>query len=236
MKQYPVSALGGAVFLFLSPLLAWADTPTPVPATHVGPALHILHSAPEKRLVLREGSGLWIKGATTQWSFELGADVLLGSAILKAPLPAGQGEKALLEVVQKKGVQAMTLAVPVANLKSTDAKVANSANYSLAGPHQALKGEDNPYVQFRLEEVTLGKENKAGEYPLKATGKLTVGGITRDIPLEAVAAFSGDQVRVKGTVLLELKAFKVDPRSDIWGPMKTPSVEVRFDVLFGPEK
>lgn len=236
MKKFPIRVIGGAVFLALSPLVTWADTPPPAPAGHVGPALKIIHSAPEKRLVLKEGSDLWIKGSTTEWDFELRADVLLGSAILKAPLPAGQGEKALLEVVQKEGVQAMTLAVPVANLKSTDVKVGKSANYSMAGPHQALKGVDNPYVEFRLEEVTLGKEIKPGIYSLKALGKLTVAGVTRDIPLEAEASFSGAQVRVKGMALLQLKAFKVEPRSDIWGPMKSPSVEVHFDVLFGPEK
>ena len=234
MKKSAIGTLTGVLFFGAS--CAFAASEAAPPANHVGPAMKIVHAAPEKRLVLKEGSGLWIIGATTEWSFELRADVLLGSAILKAPLPAGKGEKALLEVVQKEGVQAMTLAVPVADLKSTDAIVANSPNYSLAGPHQALKGDDNPYVQFRLEEVVLGKESKAGEYPLKASGKLTVGGLTRDVSLEAAATFSGPQVRVKGVYVLQLKDFKVKPRSDIWGPMKAPSVEVHFDVLFGPEK
>lgn len=236
MKKFPLFIIGGAVVLALPPLLTWAEGTVPSPADHVGPALQVVHAAPEKRLVLRKGSRLWVKGATTQWSFALRANVLLGSAILKASLPAGGGEKALLAAVQKEGVQAMTLAVPVDQLKSTDPKAGKSANYSLAGPHQALKGGDNPYVQFRLEEVTLGKENKVGEFPLKASGKLTVGGVTRDIPLEAVAAFSGTQVRVKGMYLLRLRDFKVEPRSDVWGPMKPPSVEVYFDVLFGPPK
>lgn len=223
-----------------TPLVMAKDDPpestpaAPLPAEQVGPAIKIVQAAPEKRLVLKEGSCLWIKGATTKWSFELRASVLLGSAILKAPVVAAGGENALLEVVQKAGVQALNLVVPVDQLKTNDIKVA-SENYSLAGPHHALKGEDNPYVQFRLEDVTLGQEAKGGAYPLKASGKLTVAGVTKDIPLEAEATFSGTQVRVKGFYQLRLEDFKVKPRSDIWGPMNPGSVDVHFDLLFGPE-
>lgn len=219
-----------------TPLVIAKDDPPaePAVAAQVGPALHIVQAAPEKRLVLKPGSRLWIKGATTKWSFELSAGVLLGSGILKAPLEVSGGDNTLLTVVQKAGVQALSLVVPVDQLKTSDVKV-NSEDYTLAGPHQALKGGDSPYVQFRLEEVTLGKETKPGTFPLKASGKLTVAGVTRDIPLRADAVFSGKQVHVTGFYHLRLEDFQVKPRSDIWGPMNPASVEVHFDVVFGPE-
>lgn len=130
----------------------------------------------------------------------------------------------------------MTLVVPVDDLKSMEMAKVKSGDYSVAGPHEALQGGNFPYVEFRLEDEALGRPNQDGVYPLKASGKLALAGVTKDIPLQAEAVFSGTQVEVRGSAQILLKDYKVAPRSDIWGPMKPPSVEVHFDVVFGPEK
>ncbi|HUO58967.1 MAG TPA: hypothetical protein VMV05_12395 [bacterium] len=216
-------------------VIAQADPPPS--AEHVGPAMRIVQAAPEKRLVLRPGSGLWVRGSTSQRTFELWAGVLLGSAILKAPVDPAKGPDSLWSAVKDGGVQAMSLVVPVENLKSGEEEKGTSKDYSLAGPYVTLKGKDNPYVQFRLEEETLEPGAQGGPCHLRAAGKLSIAGVTRDIRLKGIASFEGNQVRLNGVSSVRLADYNIQVLSKIWGDMGQKGlVQVHFDLLFGPEE
>lgn len=227
-----------------TPLVIAEDDPpaTPTPgadtiADHVGPALRIIQAEPPKRLVLEYGSRLWVTGSTSKRSFVLATRVLLGSAILKGPLDPSNKKDALLSIVKAEGIQAMNLAVPVDQLKSTDPNIVTSSDYTLVGPFYTLKGKDNPTILFRLEEETLGQSSPAGVYHLKATGKLSIAGVTRDIPMEAEAVFTGTHVHLTGVHPVRLQDFNIPSPSAVWGKMNpNDSVEVHFDLLFGAEK
>ena len=216
-----------------------AATPTPqVPAgseaKQVGPALHLTKSAPERRLVLRPGSRLWIEGSTSQRDFALWAGTLLGSAILKSPLDTTQGGDNLRAAVMKEGIQALNLVVPVENLRSGEKEMAGK-EYAMAGPYSVLKGANHPYVEFRLEEESLKPGLSGRAYRWKAEGKLTVAGVTRDIRMEGDAVFSGNEARFTGSYPVRLKDYGLRVRSEVWGKMgRDASVEVHFDVIFGP--
>ncbi len=220
----------------LIPSILWAFPKDETLADHVGPALRITRAEPEKRLVLKYGSRLWVTGSTSKRSFTLAARVLLGSAILKAPLKPLKGRASLLSVIKTQGVQAMNLVIPVDQLKSTDPKITVSRDYTLVGPYYSLKGKDNAVIQFRLEDETLAESPKAGVHALKAGGKLSIAGVTRDIQLEARSVFAGDQVHLTGVYPVRLRDFNIPSPSEVWGKMDpSNAVEVHFDLLFGPE-
>jgi hypothetical protein len=237
----PSAALILLLFVSVPPLLAdqaasEAATPasTPPAAKEVGPAFPMAHVPAGKGLVLREGSRLWIQGSTDQRSFELWAGALSGSAILNAPLGAGAPD-ALLAEVKHKGVQTMTLEVPIVQLQASDPEVERGSDYALAGPSKTLQAKDNPNVEFRLGKAKLGKEVRPGVYSLQVPGELSIGGASEDILLKAEAVFSGDQVRVSGHYQVHLAVFKVKILEDVWGAMgPKPSVEVYYDVTFAP--
>ncbi|HUO58370.1 MAG TPA: hypothetical protein VMV05_09385 [bacterium] len=222
--------------LFAGPGASGAAVPTPAPpaAKEVGPAFPMAHVPAGEALVLRKGSRLWVRGSTDKRSFELWAGTLLGSAILNAPLGAGVPD-ALLAEVRRQGVQAMTLRVPIVGLQASDPEVETGSDYALAGPYKTLQAKDNPSVEFRLGKAKLGKEVRPGVYSLQAPGELSIAGASLDIPLKGEAVFSGGQVRVTGHYEVRLSAFKVKILEDVWGSMgPKPSVEVYFDVTFGP--
>jgi hypothetical protein len=245
MRLPMMSSAGPMLLLFLafSPL-AGGQTPAPPSAAtptsaawpaakEVGPAPGMAHARPGVSLVLQEGSSLSVKGATTQHPFELWAGSLLGSAILKAPLVGTGAPNALLEEVKRQGVLAMTLDVPIARLQASDSEVESGSDYALAGPVPTLHGQENPYVEFSLRQVKLGKEVGPGVYALQARGELSIAGVTQEIPLQAIAAFSGEQVRVTGYYKIHLAVFKVRILQDVWGSMgPNPMVDVDYDVTF----
>lgn len=227
---FPVSLLLGA-----DPAVTPGSTPSAWPeAREVGSAPRMTQAPQGKGLVLQPGSRLRVKGSTARQPFELWAGSLLGAAILHAPLKAGVPD-ALLEVVKKQGVLAMTLQVPIVRLQASDTQVEDGSDYALAGPVQTLHGRENPDVEFRLAHVKLGQEIRPGVHSLEADGELTIAGVSRQVSLKAEAAFSGDQVRVSGRYKVHLAAFKVKILEDVWGSMgPDPSVEVDYDVAFAP--
>jgi hypothetical protein len=211
------------------------STPQARPAAkEVGPSFPMSHVPAGEGLVVREGSRLWIQGSTDRQTFELWAGTLFGSVILNAPLGAGVSD-ALLAEVKHKGVQAMTLEVPIVRLQASDSEVERGSDYALAGPYKTLHGKENPNVEFRLEKVKIGKEIRPGVYSIQAPGELSIAGLTQDITLKAEAVFSGAQVRVTGHYKIHLAVFNVKILENIWGTMgPTPTVDVSYDVIFSP--
>ena len=235
--RFPVLKSAFCFLLLSCPLLAAAPSPPDgTRAESVGPAIRFTRAVPGRRLVLQPGSALWVKGSTSRRTFQLSSRILLGSALLKAPVDPSRGGDPLFLAVKNHGLQAMSLVVPVDQLKSDDPDLPPAARYSLVGPHAVLRGKSHPEIQFRLEDESLAESPRPGVRLFRAHGKLSMAGLSRVIPLEAEAVFSGRRVRLTGVVPVRLVDFGLQPDASAWGAMgPKDSVKVYFDLLFGPE-
>jgi hypothetical protein len=234
MKNFTQTLIATMGLVTATALTVLADTnPTPVathssgnqlmqgyvpwfqkPAASVGPA----DSAAKGGLVLQAGSALYLEGDSTLHKYQMHANSLLGSAVLKAP----KGD--LAKALKAEGVDSMTLVVPVENLKSKESGLDNNA-------YKALQAKENPSITFVLESETL--KDKV----MTATGKLTIAGTAVPVTLSAQAEIKGDQVRLKGIQKLKMSDFKVKPPSIsllVTSITCTDEIEIHYDVVFAP--
>ncbi|HUO57762.1 MAG TPA: YceI family protein [bacterium] len=201
-------------------LMANAQPPiTQRPASVVGPVKDIAAPQGGSLLTLQKGSVLYLAGDSTLHKFEIGAKALQGSAALKA---SGDLAKAL----KKDGVAEMALVVPVTQLKSKESGLDDNA-------YKALKAKENPEIKFVLKSETLASGK------MTASGNLTVAGVTVPVTLNAEAAITGDQIRLKGVQKLKMTDFQVKPPSIsllVTSIDCKDDIEIHYDVIFGSAK
>ncbi len=183
-------------------------------ATIVGPA----DSQSKEGLVLQAGSVLYLEGDSTLHKYQMHANSLLGSAVLKSP----KGD--LAKSLKNDGVDSMTLVVPVTNLKSRESGLDDNA-------YKALLAKDNPSIEFELENETL-KDNL-----MTAEGNLTIAGATAPVTLSAETEIKGNQIHLKGVQKLKMSDYKVKPPSIsllVTSITCTDEIEIHYDVVFAP--
>jgi hypothetical protein len=168
-------------------------------------------------LVLQPGSFVYMEGDSTLHKYQMNANALLGSALLK-------GKDGLEKALETGGVESMTLVVPVKNLKSRESGLDSNA-------YKALLEKDNPNIQFVLDSETL-----KGSL-LTAQGNLTIAGTTAPVTLSAQATVTGDKVRIQGVQKLKMSDFKVVPPSIsllVTSITCSDGIEIHYDVVFAP--
>ena len=185
-------------------------------ASSVGP----VEKAAKGSLVLQPGSFLYLEGDSTLHKYQMNANALLGSAVLKT----AKGD--LTKALKSDGVDSMTLVVPVNTLKSKESGLDDNA-------HKALKASENPNIEFKLDLETLVGDLMA------AKGKLTIAGATVPITLSAKTEVKDGTVRVTGVQKLKMSDYQVKPPSIsllVTSITCTDEVEVHYDVTFAPAK
>lgn len=168
-------------------------------------------------LVLQPGSVLYLEGDSTLHKYQMNANALSGSALLKT-----NGD--LAQALKNDGVKSMTLIVPVKNLKSRESGLDDNA-------YKALNEKENPNIQFVLKSASLQGTT------LTAKGTLTIAGATAPVTLSAEAALTGDQIRLKGVQKLKMSDFKVKPPSIsllVTSIDCTDEITIHYDVVFAP--
>jgi len=177
---------------------------------------------PGSLLVLQEGSAVYMDGNSTLHHYQMNANVLKGSAVLKG------SSKDLLKALQKGKVGAMTFMVPVDTFKSKDSGLDKNA-------YKALKAKENPEMKFVLSGETLKAGKDADVYVMTADGKLTVAGVTVPVILMANTTFKDGQIRLQGVQKLKFTDFKITPpKASIFIVTVTcdDEFEVYYDVIF----
>ena len=71
-----------------------------------------------------------------------------------------------------------------------------------------------------------------GRYQVRITGDLSLHGVSRELAIEAMATFEGDELRAQGGFRLRLTDFNVRPISVAGGLLKLKDeVQLSFDIL-----
>ncbi len=239
MKSHIQTLIALMGFTVASTLTVLADTSTPGAGvnqlmqnqTHwyekaadpVGP-VEGLKAKGGSLLTLKTGSYLYLVGESTLHQYQMHANALKGSAVVKG------ASSDLVKALKAGEVGSMTLVVPVASFKSRESGLDSNAD-------KALKAADNPEIKFDLEKETLKAGDKDDTYVMTAKGNLTIAGTTAPVTLSADAVISGDKVEIKGVQKLKMSDYKVTPPSIsllVTSITCTDEVEIHYDVFFAP--
>lgn len=117
----------------------------------------------------------------------------------------------------------LNVTVPVTSIKSgKDSMDKNTYN--------ALQYEDHPSISFSLLDYTLEGEDK-----IKAIGKLTIAGYTKNVEMTATyQVLNENKVKFSGELPIDMTDFKIEPPTAILGTIKTgKDVIIKYDVVLG---
>ena len=190
------------------------------PATTVGPVEGV-EAKSGTVLALKAGSSLYLEGNSTLHKYQMHANVLNGSAVVKGDLA---------KALQAGTVGSMAFTVPVNDFKSRESGLDDNA-------YKALKAKDNPEIKFTLDKETLAAGAKEGTYVMKAEGKLTIAGMAVPVTLSADTTLKDGQVELKGVQKLKMSDYQVKPPSIsllVTSITCTDEIEIHYDVIFAP--
>ena len=111
--------------------------------------------------------------------------------------------------------------IPVASIKSEHAKM----DRLMA---EALKAKQYPEIRYELTQAT--PPANAASFHVKANGKLTIAGVTRDVTIDVQGTRNADgKYTLIGTAPLKMTAFGIKPPTAMLNTIKTgDDVKVTF--------
>ncbi len=136
--------------------------------------------------------------------------------------------KAEIEISNNKlvSIPMFEVRIPVKGIKSTKGKIMDNKTYN------ALKADDHPTIQFKLNKITLKTDNQ-----LLASGQLTIAGKVKTVefPVEYTTQ-PNQKIQFKGAYTLKMTDYNMDPPTALMGSIKTgDEVTVRFNCLLEPD-
>jgi polyisoprenoid-binding protein YceI len=168
--------------------------------------------------VLQPGSRLWVTGTSTVRDFQCQAravDAALETSTPQAARDIMAGTKAVVSM----GVKVRAADLDCAN---------NTMNEHM---RKAIKAEANPVIDFTMTsyEIARGTDAMTG----KLTGTLTLGGVEKQITIDAVGQATADgALHVTGAYPILMTDYGLKAPSLMMGAMKVnPKVTVNFDLL-----
>jgi len=137
-----------------------------------------------------------------------------------------QGEFKVADDSQIQGLTTFTLSVAAKSLKS-EHEMMDTRTY------KAIKADQFPKITFKLESAVVTPIQK-GKATIKATGDLTIAGVTQSIVLEVSAVVNADNtITCNGSKKIKLTDFKIDPPSYLLGAMKvTNDLNIQFNLTY----
>ncbi len=104
---------------------------------------------------------------------------------------------------------------PAKNLKSTKGKMMDNKAYG------ALKADKNPTASFTATSMNIGKGN--------VTGKMTIGGVSKNVTFPVTVAKSGSSYNVAGTYSMKLSDYGME-RPGFMGVRTGDAVTVKVNI------
>ena len=157
------------------------------------------------------GNGSWIQveGTSTLHNWTMKGSTIQGE--ISAPTPDNWNAPAKAVVT-----------IPVTSIKSEHAKM----DKLMA---DALKAKTHPEVRFEMTEATPANAT-ATAFTLQTKGKLTIGGVTKDIALDVQGTRGSDgRYTLTGEAPIKMTAFGIKPPTAMMGTIKTgDDVKVTF--------
>ena len=161
---------------------------------------------------------LVIKGTSTLHDWEMKSE----KGRVEVVLGVGTNAKLL-------GLTGLKFSVEAESLKSDKTMMDNNA-------YKALKTTSSKHIGFLLTAATITQINE-NSYEVKAFGKLTVAGTTRDTDVTAEIKYSGADKSfiVTGTKKLKMTDYNVKPPSFMFGTVKTgDEISISFKTKLTP--
>ncbi len=116
-------------------------------------------------------------------------------------------------------VEAFEVAIPSVSLKSPKDGIDKNM-------HKALKADKFAEITFRTRSIA---KNGAG---LRATGTLTIAGVSKDVTFDLAVQRSGSNLSVIGDVPLLMTDYGITPPKAMMGMMRTdPKVTIRLELV-----
>lgn len=153
----------------------------------------------QRQLHLLPGSQIMISGTSTlhPWTMQATGFKIEGNFVL--------------EEGQLQDVTAFRFSLPVANLKSKDKQMDNRA-------YKALKANEHDQIIFKLTGAAVLPQQKI----IKATGNLTIAGITNQVDIESGYVLHADQsITCKVSESIKMSDYKIQPPRFMMGQVKT---------------
>lgn len=121
-------------------------------------------------------------------------------------------------------VNSFSFTLPIKNLKGKESLLNTRA-------YKAMKADKFPTVTFKVSTATV-TPLAANQYTIKATGALTISGVTKTVTLQAKGVENTDgTVTISGSRKIKMSEFDVEPPSFMLGALKvTDDVTVNFTV------
>ena len=173
--------------------------------------------AGDPALTLQPESQLWVSGTSTARSFKCQAGVL------DAQVTTGGPDAVSAVIAGEKAVRTAALNVPA---KALDCRNGTMNEHML----KALKATQHPTIAFKIASYdVIGAE--AGLQG-RATGELTLGGVSKTITVAADLAEDVDgTLRIVGTHELNMREYGLKPPTLMMGTMRVhEKVTVGFDL------
>lgn len=102
----------------------------------------------------------------------------------------------------------------------------------------ALKGDEHPFIAYRLEDVRVVDEAlENGAALLEAEGTIWVAGVGRSIRTRVVGdRLANGYLRAAGTLDLSMSDFNIEPPSAVLGLVRVhEEITVRFEITAAPD-
>lgn len=127
---------------------------------------------------------------------------------------------------QLKGLTAFSFTVNAKSLKSEHESMDNRT-------YTAMKADQYPRITYKLSSATITTVQK-NKYLIKATGELTIAGVSQSITLDVTAVVNADNtITCAGSKKIKLTDYKIDPPSFMLGAMKvTNDLTIQFNLTY----
>lgn len=161
--------------------------------------------------VANENSSLTVLGTSSLHDWEIKAEQITGSLVLKNA-QAGELGELKIEIVSE-------------SLKS--GKSAMDKN-----TYKALKTNAHKEISFQLTGLTETVANGSGKFIAKVVGDLSIAGVKKSIPMEMDMVITENTVKLSGEKKIKMTDFKIDPPKALLGTVTTgDDITIKFNTL-----
>lgn len=122
-------------------------------------------------------------------------------------------------------LKAMEVTIPVESLKSGKSGMDKNT-------YKALNSDKYGTVSFKLGSPVNLSDSGNGTYKVKATGDLTISGVTKSTDLSFTLKNTGSNLELTGEKTLDMTTYNVEPPTALMGTIKTgKDVTLKFKTI-----
>jgi polyisoprenoid-binding protein YceI len=155
-----------------------------------------------------------LSGTSTLHNWSMDAKTFTGQAVFN--ISAGK----------LAGLNSLTFALSVANLKSGEGGLDKNA-------YKALDTKHHKHIKYKLLSATVTPQSD-GKYLIKAHGNLTIAGVTKEVTMDVYCTINKDEtITCTGSEKLNMTDYSVKPPKFMLGAMKTgDAITLDFTLVY----